>query len=67
MLFLTSTPFMFLLIGNIQFFSISSLYIFLNAPIPLDLYNALKNTMEALNSNVFTTFHISIDVPVLST
>ena len=63
MIFLTSTPFMFLIIGNLQFFAMSSLYVFLKAPIPLDVYNTLRSTLEALNSNLFTTLGLSLSVP----
>ena len=65
MLFLTSTPFLFLFLGNIQIFTISSLYVILNVPMPLDISQTLSSTVAALNNNLFAMFGIGLDVAPL--
>lgn len=65
MIFLNSTPFIYFFLSFLQFFTLSSLYIFINLSIPADLYNSLKSTYSSMNSNLFNLVGIDISVPAV--
>ena len=50
-LFILSTPLAIYFIGFINFFTLSSLYILINFPIPQQVYTYLNTIFESLNSN----------------
>jgi hypothetical protein len=65
MVYLSASPLIYLVLGNLQFFTISSIYALLNVPLPHIIYSTLQTTASSLNSNMFTTLKIGLNVPVL--
>ncbi len=63
MIFLSSTPFLFLILGNLQFFTATSIYIFLHSPYPQSIQQILQSTFNALNANLLAALGLEIDVP----
>lgn len=57
---IASTPFIYLALSNLQFFTVSSLYALLHVPLPTNIAEVLQHTAAAINSNMFTAFNINI-------
>ena len=60
-LFVLSTPLAIYFIGFINFFSLSSLYILINFPIPKYVYDYLDVIYQSLNSNILRLFGFKHD------
>lgn len=60
---IASTPFLYLALSNLQFFTIGSLYALLHMPLPASIFDVLEHTAAAINSNMFTALGITLTPP----
>lgn len=63
MMGIASTPLLYLVLSNLQFFTIGSLYAFLHMPLPANIFDVLVHTAAAINSNMFTALGITLIPP----
>jgi hypothetical protein len=64
--FTSSMPFSIYFLGFINYLTLSSLYVFLNFPIPEQTYRLLGGIYEQLNSDLLQLFGVDIEFPPLS-
>ena len=63
---LSSVPFSIYFLSFLNYFTLCSLYVLLNFPIPEHIYHYLAYTYSQINRSIFQLIGIDIDHPILS-